>query len=113
MPHRSGKPMDEDTRSIERRYIVKLPGENIVVELSAWRRIEGVWVEINTFNDDGVKLRLSYKNTDVKQANRLRVVYLPKGDLSRLEPLWTQIDKTNQQAQGKLSHFSKYALAID
>jgi hypothetical protein len=91
-----------------------LAGPNIVVELTAWRKIDDAWVQITTFDNDGIKLRLSYANTGVKQANKLRVVYLPNNDVNgTLEPLVTIIDKTNKQAQAKLSHFSQYSMAID
>ena len=91
-----------------------LAGSHIVVDLTAWRNVNGVWVQITTFDSDGIKLRLSYGNTDVKQPNRLRVVYLPDEHVNgTLDPLTTLIDKTNKQAQAKLSHFSKYSMAID
>jgi hypothetical protein len=90
------------------------PGLNVVVDLTAWRRINGAWVQVTTFDTDGVKLRLSYARTNVKQANRLKVVYVPNDDLlGALDPLETLIDRTNKQAQAKLSHFSRYAMAID
>ena len=91
-----------------------LPGNYIHLDLTAWRRVAGAWVQVFTFDSDGVKLRVSYQNTDVKQANRLRVVYLPDNSLTgKLELLHTLVDKTNKQAQAKLSHFSQYTMALD
>jgi hypothetical protein len=96
-------------------FVMKtLAGPNVIVELTAWRKIDGQWVQITTFDDEGVKLRLSYANTGVKQPNKLRVVYLPDGDVNGImDPLVTLIDKTTKQAQAKLSHFSIYSMAID
>jgi hypothetical protein len=97
-------------------FVMKtLPGDYIVVDLTAWTRSkDGVWTQITTFDTDGVKLRLSYANTGVKHANRLRVAYLPADTIAGpIEPMFTQIDKTNKQAQAKLSHFSRYTMAID
>jgi hypothetical protein len=92
-----------------------LPGDYVVVDLTAWRRSkDGVWTQVTNFDSDGVKLRLSYAKTGVKQANRLRVAYLPNDTITGpLEPMFTQIDKTNKQAQAKLSHFSRYTMAMD
>jgi hypothetical protein len=91
-----------------------LPGDKMVVDLTAWRRIDGVWVQIHDFSRESIKLRLSYAKTGVKQPNRLRVVYVPNPeDMSTFEPLITEIYKTEKQAQGKLSHFSVYSMAID
>lgn len=92
-----------------------LPGDYIVVDLTAWRRSkDGVWTQVTNFDTDGVKLRLSYAKTTVKQANRLRVAYLPADTITGpIEPLTTLIDKTNKQAQAKLSHFSRYTMAMD
>src|SRR5688572_3409073 len=55
-----------------------LAGDNVIVALTAWRNVNDEWVQITTFDTDGVKLRLSYANTEVKQANRIRVGYLPR-----------------------------------
>jgi hypothetical protein len=91
-----------------------LPGRKMVVDLTAWRKIDGVWVQIHEFNRESIKLRLSYAKTGVKQPNRLRVVYVPNiEDMTTFEPLYTEIYKTEKQAQGKLSHFSIYSMAID
>jgi hypothetical protein len=91
-----------------------LPGRNMVVDLTAWRKIDGVWVQIHEFSRESIKLRLSYAKTGTKQPNRLRVVYVPNPeDLTTFEPLDTEIYKTEKQAQGKLSHFSVYSMAID
>jgi hypothetical protein len=90
------------------------PGLNVVVDLTAWRNVDGQWVQITTFNTNGVKLRLSYAKSNVKHPNRLKVVYVPNDDLlGALDPLETLIDKPNRQAQAKLSHFSRYEMAID
>jgi hypothetical protein len=92
-----------------------LPGDYVVVDLTAWSRSkDGVWTQVTNFNIDGVKLRLSYARTGVKHANRLRVAYLPNDSITGpIEPMYTQIDKTNKQAQAKLSHFSRYTMAMD
>lgn len=91
-----------------------LPGRKVIVDLTAWRKIDGVWIQIHEFAHESIKLRLSYAKTGVKQPNRLRVVYVPSlDDLTTFEPLYTQIYKTEKQAQGKLSHFSIYSMAID
>ena len=91
-----------------------LAGDNIIVDLTAWRRIKDQWIQVTTFDTDGVKLRLSYANTDVQQANRIRVAYLQQDSITGpIEPLVTVIDKTNKQAQANLSHFSNYTMAMD
>jgi hypothetical protein len=92
-----------------------LPGDYVVVDLTAWRKgKDGVWIQVTNFDNDGVKLRLSYAKTGVKQANRLRVAYLAADTITGpIEPMFTQIDKTNKQAQAKLSHFSRYTMAMD
>jgi hypothetical protein len=91
-----------------------LPGDKMIVDLTAWRRINDEWVQIHEFNRESIKLRLSYAKTGVKQPNRLRVVYVPSiDDLTTFEPMTTEIYKTEKQAQGKLSHFSIYSMAID
>ena len=91
-----------------------LPGDNVIVDLTAWRNINDQWVQITTFDNEGVRLRLSYANTEVIQANRIRVAYLPQDSISGpLEPMTTEIDKTSKQAQARLSHFSNYTMAMD
>ena len=91
-----------------------LPGDKMIVDLTAWRNINDEWVQIHEFNRESIKLRLSYAKTGIKQPNRLRVVYVPSiDDLTTFEPLYTEIYKTEKQAQGKLSHFSIYSMAID
>jgi hypothetical protein len=91
-----------------------LPGRNMVVDLTAWRKINDEWIQIHDFARESIKLRLSYAKTGVKQPNRLRVVYVPSlDDMATFEPLDTEIYKTEKQAQGKLSHFSIYSMAID
>jgi hypothetical protein len=91
-----------------------LPGTRMIVDLTAWQRVSGEWIQVHEFSRESIKLRLSYARTGVKQPNRLRVVYVPNiEDLSTFEPLNTEIYKTEKQAQGKLSHFSIYSMAID
>jgi hypothetical protein len=91
-----------------------LPGDKMIVDLTAWRKINDEWVQIHDFARESIKLRLSYAKSGVKQPNRLKVVYVPSiDDLSTFEPLYTEIYKTEKQAQGKLSHFSIYSMAID
>lgn len=91
-----------------------LPGTHMVVDLTAWRRLDETWVQIHDFSRESIKLRLSYSKTNVKQPNRLRVVYVPNPeDMSVFEPMYTEIYRTEKQAQGKLSHFSVYSMAID
>jgi hypothetical protein len=91
-----------------------LPGRTVTVDLTAWRKIDGVWVQIHEFSRESIKLRLSYAKTGVKQPNRLKVVYVPSiEDMATFEPLATEIYKQEQKAQGKLSHFSIYSMAID
>ncbi|HEY0810965.1 MAG TPA: hypothetical protein VGD49_12425 [Longimicrobiales bacterium] len=91
-----------------------LSGDNIIVDLTAWRKIKDQWIQVTTFDADGVRLRLSYANAEVEPANRLHVSYLPQDSISGpLEPMTTEIDKTNKQAQARLSHFSNYTMAMD
>ena len=91
-----------------------LPGRKMMVDLTAWRKIDGVWTQIHEFSHESIKLRLSYAKTTVKQPNRLKVVYIPTlEDPATFEVLDTEIYKTEKQAQGKLSHFSIYSMAID
>jgi hypothetical protein len=91
-----------------------LPGDKMIVDLTAWRRINDEWVQVHEFSRESIKLRLSYARSGVKQPNRLKVVYVPSiDDLTTFEPLYTEIYKTEKQAQGKLSHFSIYSMAID
>jgi hypothetical protein len=91
--------------------IVQRPSEYLVVELLAYRVAD--WTQVTTF-DGPVKLKLSYRDLDIKNPNRLTILYLPDDVVTgRTEVVPSNVNKTSENVTGKLHHFSSYAAGIN
>jgi hypothetical protein len=91
--------------------IVQRASEYLVVELLAYRKAD--WTQMTTFNSP-VKLKLSYRDLEIKNPNRLTILYLPDDVVTgRKELVPSHVNKTAENVAGKLGHFSSYAAGIN
>ncbi len=88
------------------------PGENIHVELHAFRKSNGR--EVNEF-EKPIKLVLSLTDADISDLDKARVAYLIDGDINGDIDIVSgaAVDKRNKTITALLHHFSGYAVCID